>query len=202
MAWMGTTITFGRGRGIVTGTGMETQIGLVAAMLQDQEVEDTPLQKKLTQVGRWLGIAALAICAVVFVVGILEGRGILMMFMTSVSLAIAAVPEGLPAIVTICLALGMQEMIKRHALIRKLPAVETLGSATAICTDKTGTLTQNEMTVAHVWADDELLAVTGEGWQPRGELQKDQRRAELRDVSSVRAPAPGRHAGERRSARA
>jgi Ca2+-transporting ATPase len=186
MVWMGTTITFGRGRAIVTDTGMRTQLGLVAAMIQEQDAEDTPLQKKLTQVGRWLGIAALAICAVVFLLGILEGRDILMMFMTSVSLAIAAVPEGLPAIVTICLALGMQEMIRRHALIRKLPAVETLGSATAICTDKTGTLTQNEMTVAHVWADDEILAVTGEGWQPRGEVQKDRRRAELRDYSSVR----------------
>jgi P-type Ca2+ transporter type 2C len=186
MAWMGTTITFGRGRAVVTDTGMRTQIGLVAALIQEQGAEDTPLQKKLTQVGRWLGIAALSICAVVFVVGILEGRDILMMFMTSVSLAIAAVPEGLPAIVTICLALGMQEMITRHALIRKLPAVETLGSATTICTDKTGTLTQNEMTVTQVWADGELLDITGEGWQPRGEVQKNARRAELRDFGSVR----------------
>ncbi len=186
MVWMGTTITFGRGRGIVTDTGMRTQIGLVATLLQEQKAEQTPLQRKLSQVGRWLGAAALAICAVVFLVGILEGRDLLMMFMTSVSLAIAAVPEGLPAIVTVCLALGMQEMIRRHALIRKLPAVETLGSATAICTDKTGTLTQNEMTVTQVWADDELLAVTGEGWQPRGEIQKDSLRAELRHFGSVR----------------
>jgi Ca2+-transporting ATPase len=186
MAFMGTTIAFGRGRGIVTETGMRTQIGLVATLLQEQEDEETPLQKKLAQVGRWLGIAALAICAVVFLVGILEGREVLMMFMTSVSLAIAAVPEGLPAIVTICLALGMQEMVKRHALIRRLPAVETLGSATAICTDKTGTLTQNEMTVANVWADGEIFSVTGEGWQPRGEIQKDGMRAELRHHEAVR----------------
>jgi Ca2+-transporting ATPase len=186
MAWMGTTIAFGRGRAIVTDTGMRTQIGLVATLLQEQEAEDTPLQKKLSQVGRWLGVAALAICAVVFLVGVLEGRDLLMMFMTSVSLAIAAVPEGLPAIVTICLALGMQEMIKRHALIRRLPAVETLGSATAICTDKTGTLTQNEMTVTQVWADGELFTVTGEGWQPDGEIRKDDARAELRDYGTVR----------------
>jgi len=186
MAWMGTTIAFGRGRGIVTETGMRTQIGLVATLLQEQEAEETPLQKKLSQVGRWLGLAALAICAVVFLVGILEGRDLLLMLMTSLSLAIAAVPEGLPAIVTICLALGMQEMIRRHALIRKLPAVETLGRATVICTDKTGTLTQNEMTVAHVWADDAIFAVTGEGWQPRGEIQKDGQRAELNNDSSVR----------------
>jgi P-type Ca2+ transporter type 2C len=186
MAWMGTTVTFGRGRGIVTGTGMRTQIGLIAEMLQEAEEEQTPLQRKLTQVGKWLGIAALAICGVVFLVGVLEGRNILMMFLTAVSLAIAAVPEGLPAIVTICLALGMQEMIKRHALIRRLPAVETLGSATAICTDKTGTLTQNEMTATAVWADGELLSITGEGWQPRGELCKDGARAELRNYASAR----------------
>ncbi|MCX7031263.1 MAG: cation-translocating P-type ATPase [Spirochaetes bacterium] len=185
MAYLGTMVTFGRGRGLVVETGMRTQIGLIAAMIQEEEHEDTPLQKKLAQMGRWLGIGALAICAVVFLVGVLEGRNILVMFMTSVSLAIAAVPEGLPAIVTICLALGMQEMIKRHALIRKLPAVETLGSATVICTDKTGTLTQNEMTAGRIWADRELLEVTGEGYQPEGEVRKDSRRAELRD-SSVR----------------
>jgi P-type Ca2+ transporter type 2C len=186
MAWMGTTVTFGRGRGMVTCTGMRTQIGLIAAMLQDATDEDTPLQKKLTQVGRALGIGALAICAIVFLVGIVEGRNILVMFMTAVSLAIAAVPEGLPAIVTICLALGMQEMIKRHALIRRLPAVETLGSATTICTDKTGTLTQNEMTATRLWADGEIFTITGEGWQPRGEVRKGDRRAELRDYGAVR----------------
>ena len=186
MAYLGTLITFGRGRGIVASTGMKTQIGLIAQMIQEEQAESTPLQKKLSQMGRWLGIAALAICSIVFLVGVLEGRDVLEMFMTSVSLAIAAVPEGLPAIVTICLALGMREMIKRHALIRKLPAVETLGSATVICTDKTGTLTQNEMTAGHVWADGEILAITGEGYQPKGEIRKGERRAELREYSSVR----------------
>jgi P-type Ca2+ transporter type 2C len=162
MAWAGTTVTFGRGRGIVTATGMNTQIGLIAAMLQEEGDEDTPLQKKLTGLGRWLGLAALVICAMVFVVGIIKGQSILTMFLTAVSLAIAAVPEGLPAIVTICLALGMQEMVRRHALIRKLPAVETLGSATAICTDKTGTLTQNRMTVTDVWSGRSLRLDQGE----------------------------------------
>ncbi len=186
MAYMGTTISFGRGRGIVVGTGMRTQIGLIAEMIQEEDREDTPLQKKLSQMGRWLGIGALAICAVVFLAGVLEGRDILTMFLTSVSLAIAAVPEGLPAIVTICLALGMREMIKHHALIRKLPAVETLGSATVICTDKTGTLTQNEMTAGWLFADGELLSVTGEGYQPSGEVRKGSERAELRSYPSVR----------------
>ena len=186
MAYMGTLVTFGRGRGIVADTGMRTQIGLIAQMIQEEGAEDTPLQKKLAQMGKLLGIAALAICAVVFLVGVLEGRDVLEMFMTAVSLAIAAVPEGLPAVVTICLALGMREMVQRHALIRKLPAVETLGSATVICTDKTGTLTQNEMTAGHVWADGELFVITGEGYQPRGEVRKGDCRAELRDCASVR----------------
>ncbi|OHD68626.1 MAG: ATPase, partial [Spirochaetes bacterium RBG_13_68_11] len=185
MAYAGTTAVFGRGRGLVVETGMRTQIGLIAEMLQEEEHDQTPLQKKLSQLGRWLGIGALVICGIVFLVGVIEGRNILEMFMTAVSLAIAAVPEGLAAIVTICLALGMQEMIKRHALIRKLPAVETLGSATVICTDKTGTLTQNEMTAGRLWADRELLEVTGEGYQPEGEVRRDNQRAELRD-SSVR----------------
>ena len=153
MAWMGTTVASGRGRGLVTATGRLTQIGLIASLLEEQIDETTPLQRKLTQVGRVLGISALAICTVVFVIGILDGRDILTMFLTSVSLAIAAVPEGLPAIVTVCLALGMREMVRRHALVRRLAAVETLGSATVICTDKTGTLTQNEMTAEVLWVD-------------------------------------------------
>ena len=170
MAFMGTLVTYGRGRGIVVATGMQTQIGRIAAMIQEVEEEATPLQQKLDQLGRWLGIAALVICGVIFLAGVLRGISVLEMFMTAVSLAIAAVPEGLPAVVTICLALGMQRMIQRHALIRRLPAVETLGSATVICSDKTGTLTQNEMTVVQVWADNTLLNVTGEGYRPEGEF--------------------------------
>ncbi len=188
-AFMGTLITYGRGRGLVTGTGMNTQIGLIAEMIQSFEAEDTPLQKKLEHLGKVLGTACLAICAVVFVYGLFrdthlteavnsgflnyleaEKKDIINLFMTAVSLAIAAVPEGLPAIVTICLALGMQRMIKHHALIRKLPAVETLGCATVVCSDKTGTLTQNEMTVVQAWAGGRRFRVTGEGYTPSGQF--------------------------------
>ena len=188
-AFMGTLITYGRGKGLVTGTGMNTQIGLIAEMIQSFEAEDTPLQKKLEHLGKVLGTACLAICALVFVYGLFrdthladalnsgflnyleaEKKDIINLFMTAVSLAIAAVPEGLPAIVTICLALGMQRMIKHHALIRKLPAVETLGCATVVCSDKTGTLTQNQMTVVQGWAGGKRFRITGEGYSPNGEF--------------------------------
>ena len=188
-AFMSTMVTYGRGKGLVTGTGMNTQIGMIAEMIQSYEDEDTPLQQKLQHLGKVLGTACLAICAVVLVYGLFrdarltdvfeigfwswlqsEQKDIINLFMTAVSLAIAAVPEGLPAIVTICLALGMQQMIKRHALIRKLPAVETLGCATVICSDKTGTLTQNEMTVVQGWTAGKRFKVTGEGYHPTGEF--------------------------------
>ncbi|MBE0556939.1 MAG: HAD-IC family P-type ATPase, partial [Proteobacteria bacterium] len=191
-AFMSTLITYGRGKGLVTGTGMHTQIGMIAEMLQSYEEEDTPLQQKLAQMGKILGTACLAICAIVFIYGLFrdthlssifeigflnyfsaEKKDIINLFMTAVSLAIAAVPEVLPAIVTICLALGMQQMIKRHALIRKLPAVETLGCTTVVCSDKTGTLTQNKMTVLQGWAGDKRFRVTGEGYTPNGEFSLD-----------------------------
>jgi P-type Ca2+ transporter type 2C len=188
-AFMGTVVTYGRGRGLVAATGMNTQIGLIAEMLQSYQDEQTPLQKKLADLGKVLGTACLAICAVVFIYGLFrdthlsdafqngflaylqaERKDIVNLFMTAISLAIAAVPEGLPAIVTICLALGMQRMIKHHALIRKLPAVETLGCATVVCSDKTGTLTQNQMTVVQAWAGGQRLKVTGEGYAPTGQF--------------------------------
>jgi Ca2+-transporting ATPase len=188
-AFMSTMVTYGRGKGLVTATGMNTQIGMIAEMIQSYEDEDTPLQQKLQHLGKVLGTACLAICALVLVYGLFrdtrltevfstgfinylqaEQKDIINLFMTAVSLAIAAVPEGLPAIVTICLALGMQQMIKRHALIRKLPAVETLGCATVICSDKTGTLTQNEMTVVQGWTAGKRFKVTGEGYQPSGKF--------------------------------
>ena len=169
---------------------MHTEIGKIAEMIQSGEDEATPLQRKLDELGKTLGVLALAICALIFVFGVIrdtnlgaigvpEGLGgwlaehekeLVELFMTAVSLAIAAVPEGLPAVVTICLALGMQRMVARHALIRKLPAVETLGSATVICSDKTGTLTQNEMTVVAGWAGGHDFQVTGEGYAPEGEF--------------------------------
>ena len=149
---------------------MHTQIGLIARMLQSVEDEQTPLQKKLDQLGKTLGWACLVISALVFVAGWLQGGNPLDMFMIAVSLAIAAVPEGLPAVVTISLALGMREMIHRHALIRRLSSVETLGSATVICSDKTGTLTQNAMTVTRVWVDGRSIEITGSGYQSGGEF--------------------------------
>ncbi len=172
-AYMGTLVTYGRGRGAVVSTGMRTEFGLIAEMIQTYEEEPTPLQIKLDQLGKWLGWACLAICGVVFVVGLLYGVGFLHMFLTAISLAIAAVPEGLPAVVTICLALGMQEMIRRHALLRRLPAVETLGSATAICSDKTGTLTQNKMMAVRIYAAGQFLSVSGEGYEPDGEFRRN-----------------------------
>jgi Ca2+-transporting ATPase len=198
-AFMGTLVTYGRGRGIVTCTGMNTQIGLIARMIQSFEDESTPLQRKLAHLGKVLGTACLAICAIVFVYGLFrdtrigsvldvgllaylgaERTAIINLFMTAVSLAIAAVPEGLPAIVTICLAIGMQRMIKHHALIRKLPAVETLGCATVICSDKTGTLTQNQMTVIRGWAGGRQFRISGEGYNPIGEFARDQQRFDPR----------------------
>jgi len=170
MAYMGTLVTYGRGKGVVVNTGMYTQLGLIAGMIQSYEEEPTPLQIKLAQLGKTLGWGALAICAVVFLLGWLRGLPPLEMFITAVSLAIAAVPEGLPAVVTICLALGMQRMVRRHALLRKLPAVEALGSATAICSDKTGTLTQNQMTVVRLVTAEDIFLVTGEGYRPKGEF--------------------------------
>ncbi len=169
--FMGTMVNYGRGKGIVVSTGMRTQIGMIAEMLQSVEQEPTPLQRRLDQLGKTLGWAALAICALVFAVGWLRGYEPLHMFMIAVGLAIAAVPEGLPAVVTISLALGMREMIKRHALIRRLSSVETLGSATVICSDKTGTLTQNEMTATRMWVDGQFINITGGGYSPSGEFQ-------------------------------
>ncbi|EOC99596.1 calcium-transporting P-type ATPase, PMR1-type [Caldisalinibacter kiritimatiensis] len=149
-------VTHGRGKFIVTDTGMNTEIGKIAEMLESQEDLKTPLQEKLEGLGKWLGIIALGICAIIFAIGTFQGRPVFDMFMLAVSLAVAAIPEGLPAIVTIVLSLGVQRMIKKNAIIRKLPAVETLGTASVICSDKTGTLTQNKMTVTKVYTYNDL----------------------------------------------
>jgi Ca2+-transporting ATPase len=153
MAFMSTLATYGRGVGVAVGTGMSTEIGKIAKMLEEGGAEQTPLQKKLAELGKTLGFAALGICAVMFAVGVIQGRPVFEMFFTAISLAVAAIPEGLPAVVTIVLAMGVQKMIKENAIVRKLPAVETLGSVNIICSDKTGTLTQNKMTVVKFYAD-------------------------------------------------
>ena len=153
MVFSGCSVTYGTATAVVTGTGMDTEMGKIAGLLEGEEETQTPLQQKLAQLGKYLGIVALAACAIIFVVGLLSGMEVLEIFMTAVSLAVSAIPEGLPAIVTIVLAIGVQRMVKKNALIRRLPAVETLGSASVICSDKTGTLTQNRMTLVKAWRD-------------------------------------------------
>ena len=155
MVFSGCSVTYGTATAVVTATGMHTEMGKIASLLEGEEETQTPLQKKLARLGGYLGVMALAACAVIFLVGLLNGIHVLEIFMTAVSLAVSAIPEGLPAIVTIVLAIGVQRMVKRNALIRRLPAVETLGSASVICSDKTGTLTQNRMTLTRLWVEGE-----------------------------------------------
>jgi Ca2+-transporting ATPase len=199
-AFSGTTVSYGRGKGVVVSTGMHTQLGLIATMLQSVEQEQTPLQKRLDQLGKTLGIAALIVCALVFIIGVYRvltkdmiafatpefWDEALALFMVAVSLAIAAVPEGLPAVVTISLAGGMREMVSRHALIRRLSSVETLGSVTTICTDKTGTLTQNQMTVTKLWVDGQFVDITGIGYEPVGEFKVDGETVDLMRYPAAR----------------
>ena len=170
MAYMSTVTTYGRGRGIVVGTGSNTQIGKIAEAIQSYKDDTTPLQQKLNELGRWLGIGCLFICLLVFAIGFFRGGNLLEMFLVAVSLAVAAIPEGLPAVVTIVLAIGMKKMVQRNAIVRKLLAVETLGCVTVICSDKTGTLTQNEMTVVKTYAGGNIYTVTGQGYNPTGEF--------------------------------
>ena len=171
MVFMGTAAVYGRGSAMVTATGMSTEFGKIATMLQEVEKERTPLQVNLDQLGKWIAIGALALCFILAGIGVLRGHAILEMLIWGVSLAVAAVPEALPAVVTISLALGVQQMVKRHALVRKLPAVETLGSTTFICSDKTGTLTQDQMTIRRIYANSKLIEVTGTGYEPKGEFR-------------------------------
>ena len=159
MLFSSSLITYGRGKGIVVETGMNTEVGKIANIINSTDETETPLQEKLNKLGKTLGIGALVICAVIFVIGLLYGKNPLDMFMTAVSLAVAAIPEGLAAVSTIVLAIGVQRMVKKHAIVKKLPAVETLGSATVICSDKTGTLTQNKMTVQRIFYNNKLLDI-------------------------------------------
>ncbi|WP_027717212.1 cation-translocating P-type ATPase [Desulfovirgula thermocuniculi] len=174
MAYMGTVVTRGRGKGIVVATGMATEMGRIATLIKEAGSEETPLQRRLEQLGRWLVAFCLFICALVVASGIYRGEPAYQMFLAGVSLAVAAIPEGLPAIVTVVLALGVQRMIRRQAIIRRLQAVETLGCATVICSDKTGTLTQNVMTVRRALIGSVPVEISGEGYDPKGEIMPSQ----------------------------
>jgi len=171
MVYSSTVVTYGKGTAVVTNTGMDTELGKIAHLVQTMGREQTPLQEQLEVVGRLLVYGCLLIVAVVFALGLWRGVPPVEMFLTAVSLAVAAIPEGLPAVVTIALALGVRRMVQRNALIRKLPSVETLGSATVICTDKTGTLTQSKMTVRKIGLLDSIIDVTGDGYDPEGEFR-------------------------------
>lgn len=172
MIYAGTTVTKGHAKAVVVSTAMETEFGKIAGLISETTRVETPLKTSLTIFGRKLGFGVLGICAVVFSVGYLRGNDPILMFLAAISLAVAAVPEGLPAVVTITLSLGVQKMASRNALIRHLPAVETLGSTTVICSDKTGTLTHNQMTVTHTYIDGQIIKVSGEGYAPEGSFEK------------------------------
>ncbi|RIX49939.1 calcium-translocating P-type ATPase, SERCA-type [Paenibacillus nanensis] len=186
MGFMGTMVTRGTAKGVVIRTGMATEMGKIAGLIQETESMETPLQHRLEQLGKLLIVVALGLTVMVVVAGILHGQPAYGMFLAGVSLAVAAIPEGLPAIVTIALALGVQRMIKRKAIVRKLPSVETLGCASVICSDKTGTLTQNKMTVTHVWLGGRRLEVTGEGYDPTGAIYEDGKPLDIKHDQAIK----------------
>ncbi|MGC1136870.1 calcium-translocating P-type ATPase, SERCA-type [Bacillus sp. B38] len=181
MAFMGTIVTRGSGVGVVVGTGMNTAMGKIADMLESAGSLSTPLQRRLEELGKILIIVALLLTVLVVAVGVLQGHELYSMFLAGVSLAVAAIPEGLPAIVTVALSIGVQRMIKQKSIVRKLPAVETLGCASVICSDKTGTLTQNKMTVTHMWSGGKTFKVSGIGYEPEGVFTRDEREIKLKD---------------------
>jgi len=185
MMWMGTSVVNGRGVGAVVETGMKTQFGHIAQMTQSVVTAPTPLQKKLAVLGRKLGAYSVGISLLVALMGWLLGKDMVEMFLTGVALAVAVVPEGLPAVVTITLALGIKAMAKQRALLRRLQAAETLGAATTICTDKTGTLTKNQMTVKKIWLPDGEIGVTGSGYDPAGHFEVEGEKIDYRDHSGL-----------------
>jgi len=186
MAFSGTLVTFGKCSAVVVATGINTELGKISTLLRQVEQLSTPLLRQVSQFSKWLSLFILGLAAITFAIGyFIRNYGIVNMFMAAVSLAVAAIPEGLPAIMTITLAIGVQRMARRHAIIRKLPAVETLGSVTVICSDKTGTLTKNEMTVQSILTSDELINVSGSGYEPRGEFTTQDSSTPLEDNSPV-----------------
>ncbi|EME74351.1 calcium-translocating P-type ATPase, SERCA-type [Bacillus sonorensis] len=185
MAFMGTLVTRGSGTGIVIGTGMNSAMGKIADMLESAGNTATPLQRRLEELGKILIIAALLLTLLVVVAGVVQGHDVYSMFLAGVSLAVAAIPEGLPAIVTVALSLGVQRMIRQKSIVRKLPAVETLGCASIICSDKTGTMTQNKMTVTHVWSEGKTWNVSGIGYDPQGSFSINGRDIQIKNHKSL-----------------
>ena len=185
MVYMGTYVSSGKARALIIGTGMDTELGNIADMIQEVKEEATPLQKKLEEFGKWIVYLCFGLVGLVFILELVRGNKVIDVFLTAVSLAVAAIPEGLPAVVTIALALGVQRMVKRHAIIRRLPSVETLGCATVICSDKTGTLTKNEMTVQAVFTNSTLFNVTGVGYDINGEFLRDYKRIDPGDYPEL-----------------
>jgi P-type Ca2+ transporter type 2C len=173
MVWMSTSITGGRGRAVVVNTGMQTEMGAIAGEVRATGRESTPLQKRMHKLGLVLGLLGIVLAGVVFVLGLLRGHEAVEMLLFAVAVAVSAIPEGLPAVITVTLALGVRRMAQRHAIIRRLPAVETLGSVTVICSDKTGTITENQMTVRKIWAGGRTFEATGEGYRPEGEIRSE-----------------------------
>jgi len=182
MVYSSTLAVSGNGQAVVTATGMDSEIGRIAALIQESPETTTPLQKKLRQLGAYLTIAVIAVAVITFLAGVLRGQDWSVMILTAIALAVAAIPEGLPAVITVSLALGVQKMIQRHALVRKLPAVETLGSVTVICTDKTGTLTHNQMTVKKILANHAVYDVSGSGYSANGEFLINSRKASTKEL--------------------
>ncbi|MCM3569122.1 calcium-translocating P-type ATPase, SERCA-type [Neobacillus mesonae] len=184
-AFMGTMVTRGSGVGVVMATGMKTAMGQIAGLLQGAESQETPLQRRLEQLGKILITVALFLTVLVVAIGVLRGHEIYTMFLAGVSLAVAAIPEGLPAIVTVALSLGVQKMIRQKAIVRKLPAVETLGCASVICSDKTGTMTQNKMTVTHLWSGEQTWTVDGIGYQPEGVFYRNKQKVNPKEEKAL-----------------
>ncbi|MBN1644608.1 calcium-translocating P-type ATPase, SERCA-type [Candidatus Woesearchaeota archaeon] len=185
MVFSGTVVTGGRAEAVVVDIGMNTEIGKIAHMIQTTESPPTPLQRQLANLSIWLGIIVVVIAILVFGMGVLHGHELLIMFMAALALAVAAIPEGLPAVVTISLALGIQKLTRKNALVRKLPSMETLGACTVICSDKTGTLTHNEMTVKKLFVNDEIINVSGSGYSTEGQFSKDCKKFDLLLKSGV-----------------